>query len=45
LKRGERYGLIKFSSRLDVYLPKDAEIKVNLGDRVKAGETVIGIMQ
>ena len=43
LKRGERYGLIKFSSRLDVYLPKDAEIKVRPGDRVKAGETIIGI--
>lgn len=41
LKRGERYGIIKFSSRLDVYLPKYAEIKVTLGDRVKAGETVI----
>jgi phosphatidylserine decarboxylase len=45
LERGERYGIIKFSSRLDVYLPKDAEIKVNLGDRVKAGETVIAVMQ
>jgi len=43
LKRGERYGIIKFSSRLDVYLPKDIEIKVKLGDKVKAGETVIGI--
>jgi phosphatidylserine decarboxylase len=43
LKRGERYGLIKFSSRLDVYLPRDAEIKVNLGDRVKAGETIIAV--
>jgi phosphatidylserine decarboxylase len=41
LERGERYGIIKFSSRLDVYLPKDAEITVKLGDRVKAGETVI----
>jgi phosphatidylserine decarboxylase len=41
LKRGERYGIIKFSSRLDVYLPKDAEIKVKIGDKVKAGETVI----
>jgi phosphatidylserine decarboxylase len=43
LKRGDRYGIIKFSSRLDVYLPRDAEIKVNLGDRVKAGETVIAV--
>jgi len=41
LKRGERYGMIKFSSRLDVYLPKNAEITVKLGDVVKAGETVI----
>jgi len=43
LKRGERYGIIKFSSRLDVYVPKDAEIKVRLGDKVKAGETVIAV--
>ncbi len=43
LRRGERYGLIKFSSRLDVYLPKDAEIMVKLGDRIKAGETVIAV--
>jgi phosphatidylserine decarboxylase len=42
LGRGERYGMIKFGSRLDVYLPKDAEVTVKLGDRVKAGETVIG---
>lgn len=42
LRRGERYGIIKFSSRLDVYLPKETRIKVKLGDRVKAGETVIG---
>jgi len=43
LKRGERYGMIKFSSRLDVYLPKNARIKVKIGDRVKAGESVIAI--
>lgn len=42
LQRGERYGLIKFSSRVDIYLPKDAVIKVRLGDRVRAGETVLG---
>jgi len=44
LKRGTRYGIIKFSSRLDVYLPKDTEIKVKLGDKVKAGETILGII-
>ncbi|MBI3378378.1 MAG: phosphatidylserine decarboxylase family protein [Nitrospirae bacterium] len=45
LKRGERYGIIKFSSRLDVYLPKDTAIKVKLGDRVRAGETIIGVIE
>lgn len=43
LRRGERYGIIKFSSRLDVYLPKDIKIRVKLGDKVKAGETVIAV--
>jgi phosphatidylserine decarboxylase len=42
LRKGERYGIIKFSSRLDLYLPKSAQLKVKLGDKVKAGETVIG---
>ena len=45
LKRGERYGLIKFSSRLDVYLPIDAEIRVKIGDKVKAGETIIAAVR
>ncbi len=44
LKRGERYGVIKFSSRADLYLPLDAKIRVGLGDMVKAGETIIGGM-
>lgn len=39
--RGERYGIIKFSSRLDIYLPQSASVAVKLGDVVKAGETVI----
>jgi phosphatidylserine decarboxylase len=41
LMRGERYGIIKFSSRLDVYLPKASTVIVKLGDMVKAGETII----
>ncbi|MGE5301063.1 MAG: phosphatidylserine decarboxylase family protein [Acidobacteriota bacterium] len=44
LKRGERYGVIKFSSRVDLYLPPDVKIRVGLGDMVKAGETIIGGM-
>jgi len=45
LERGEEYGIIKFSSRLDVYLPKGVEVKVKPGDKVKAGETVIAVMK
>jgi phosphatidylserine decarboxylase len=45
LKVGERYGIIKFSSRLDVFLPKNAEIKVKLGDKVKAGEAVLAVIR
>jgi phosphatidylserine decarboxylase len=43
LDRGERYGMIKFSSRLDVYLPEDAGAKVSLNDRVRAGETILAV--
>jgi phosphatidylserine decarboxylase len=42
LKRGDRYGVIKFSSRLDIYLPKDSKVRVKIGDIAKAGETIIG---
>lgn len=41
LFRGQRYGLIKFSSRLDIYLPKDVRVIVNIGDKVRAGETIL----
>jgi len=43
LQQGGRYGIIKFSSRVDVFLPIDTMIKVQLGDTVKAGETVIAV--
>ncbi len=39
LKRGERYGLIKFGSRVDLYLPEGYETLVQVGDKVVAGET------
>lgn len=41
LERGQRFGLIKFSSRTDLLLPTDAEILVEVGDRVRGGETLI----
>lgn len=43
VKAGERYGCIKFGSRVDLYLPKDVEIKVKVGQTMIAGETVIGL--
>ena len=45
IKRGERYGLIRFGSRTDIFLPKDAEIKVKLGDRVKGARDIIGVLK
>ncbi len=41
LRRGERFGLIRFGSRLDVYLPPDAVVQVSVGQTMIAGETVI----
>ena len=43
LSRGERMSLIKFGSRVDVFLPVGTEIFVKLGDHVKAGETIIAV--
>lgn len=40
--RGERYGLIRFGSRMDTFLPLGTAIKVSVGDRVKGGETILG---
>jgi len=42
MARGQRFGLICFGSRLDVYLPEDVEIKVAVGDKIKAGASIIG---
>ena len=44
LRQGSRYGLIRFGSRLDVYLPADAAIQVTLGQKTVAGETLLGIV-
>jgi phosphatidylserine decarboxylase len=41
LKRGQRYGFIRFGSRVDVYLPTDATPRVALGDKVKASQDVL----
>jgi phosphatidylserine decarboxylase len=41
LARGERFGFIRFGSRVDVYLPVGARPRVAIGDKVKAGSTVL----
>ena len=42
LEKGERYGVIKFGSRLDIYLPLGTEILVDKDERVYAGSTIVG---
>jgi phosphatidylserine decarboxylase len=44
VERGERIGLMKFGSRMDVFLPLDAELLVTVGQSVVAGETVLARM-
>ena len=44
LERGERFGMIKFGSRTDLVVPATARLSVRPGDRVRAGETVVGTL-
>jgi phosphatidylserine decarboxylase len=41
LKKGQRFGFIRFGSRVDLYLPLDAEVTAALGEKVAAGESVL----
>jgi phosphatidylserine decarboxylase len=41
IAKGERIGLIRFGSRADVHLPLSAELLVNVGDKVRAGESIV----
>jgi phosphatidylserine decarboxylase len=41
VRQGERMGLIRFGSRVDVYLPKNADVTANVGDRAVGGVTVL----
>jgi phosphatidylserine decarboxylase len=45
LKRGQRYGFIRFGSRVDVYLPLGANVKVSIGDKVSATTTILAVLQ
>ena len=45
VRAGDRYGVMKFGSRMDVFLPTTAEILVKVGDMVRGGETVIAVLR
>ncbi len=44
VRAGDRFGIMKFGSRMDVFLPPSADIRVHVGDVVRAGETVIAVL-
>jgi phosphatidylserine decarboxylase len=44
LTRGQRYGFIRFGSRVDVYLPLTADVKVSIGDKVRATTTILAVL-
>ena len=45
LQAGERYGLIRFGSRTDLVVPRGTELRVQVGDRVRGGETIMGVLR
>lgn len=45
VRAGERFGMIRFGSRVDLYLPLSARITCTLGERVRAGESVLGVLE
>ncbi|MBP7477954.1 MAG: phosphatidylserine decarboxylase family protein [Chitinophagales bacterium] len=45
LEKGMEFGFIKFGSRIDLYLPLETKISVKIGDKVRGGETIIGVLQ
>jgi phosphatidylserine decarboxylase len=44
VRAGDRYGVMKFGSRMDVFVPADARLCVKVGDSVRGGETVIAVL-
>jgi phosphatidylserine decarboxylase len=41
---GDRYGIMKFGSRMDIFVPSTARLTVKVGDTVRGGETVIAVL-
>jgi phosphatidylserine decarboxylase len=45
LAAGERFGMIRFGSRTDCYMPRGTEVTVRVGEHVRGGQTVIGVLK
>jgi phosphatidylserine decarboxylase len=45
VKQGQRVGMIRFGSRVDVFLPASAVLRVRTGDRARAGESILGVLR
>jgi phosphatidylserine decarboxylase len=45
VRAGDRFGIMKFGSRMDVFIPQSGEIRVQVGDLVRGGETVIAVLR
>jgi phosphatidylserine decarboxylase len=44
LEAGQRFGMIRFGSRTDCLMPRGTDVRVRVGDRVRGGETVLGVL-
>ena len=44
VRAGDRFGIMKFGSRMDVFLPTGATLRVRVGDAVRGGETIIAVL-
>jgi phosphatidylserine decarboxylase len=45
LRAGERFGLIRFGSRTDLFMPRGADLRCRPGDKVRGGETIMGVLR
>jgi phosphatidylserine decarboxylase len=44
VRAGDRYGVMKFGSRMDVFVPPGAELRIKVGDTVRGGETILAVL-
>ena len=44
VQKGQKFGMICFGSRLDVYLPQDSQLNIKIGDRVKSGASILAYL-